>query len=80
MKYLTNIVKNITIILEKQMPKELPKPMGRWAIENCNKKTDNKIDLSNEDHCGPCGQYALSKTVGGQKSPLPLPTGGIPPP
>jgi hypothetical protein len=23
---------------------------------------NNKIDLSNEDHCGPCGQYALSKT------------------
>ncbi len=21
----------------------------------------NKIDLSNEDHCGPCGQYALEK-------------------
>ena len=61
MKYLKNILKNITSILEKQMPKELPKPMGRWTIENCNKKTDNKIDLSNEDHCGPCGQYALTK-------------------
>ena len=23
---------------------------------------DNKIDLSNEDHCGPCGQYILDKT------------------
>jgi hypothetical protein len=22
---------------------------------------NNKIDLSNEDHCGPCGQYALQK-------------------
>ena len=22
---------------------------------------DDKIDLSNEDHCGPCGQYALEK-------------------
>jgi len=22
---------------------------------------NNKIDLSNEDHCGPCGQYALEK-------------------
>jgi hypothetical protein len=62
MKYLTNIIKNIKTIIEKQMPKEIPKPMGRWSIEDCNKKTDNKIDLSNEDHCGPCGQYALSKT------------------
>ena len=23
---------------------------------------NNKIDLSNEDHCGPCGQYILNKT------------------
>ena len=22
---------------------------------------NQKIDLSNEDHCGPCGQYALEK-------------------
>jgi hypothetical protein len=22
---------------------------------------NNKIDLSNEDHCGPCGQYVLEK-------------------
>jgi len=43
------------------MPKELPKPAGRWNIDYCNKKINNKIDLSNEDHCGPCGQYALTK-------------------
>jgi len=43
------------------MRKEIPKKLGRWNIENCNKKIDNKIDLSNEDHCGPCGQYALEK-------------------
>jgi len=41
--------------------KELQKPMGRWNIDYCNKKINNKIDLSNEDHCGPCGQYALTK-------------------
>jgi len=75
MKYLTNIIKNIKTIIEKQIPKEISKPMGRWSIEDCNKKTDNKIDLSNEDHCGPCGQYALTK-VGGQKSP---PSGSPPP-
>jgi hypothetical protein len=23
---------------------------------------NHKIDLSNEDHCGPCGQYILDKT------------------
>jgi hypothetical protein len=53
-KYITNIIK-------KFIPKEVPKPVGRWRIENCNTQMNNKIDLSNEDHCGPCGQYALEK-------------------
>ena len=35
--------------------------LGRWNIDYCYKKINNKIDLSNEDHCGPCGQYALTK-------------------
>ena len=54
MKYLTTIIKKI-------LPKELPKPVGRWNIDYCNVKTNKKVDLSNEDHCGPCGQYALQK-------------------
>ena len=52
MKYITNIIK-------KFISKELPKPVGRWRIESCNIQMNHKIDLSNEDHCGPCGQYAL---------------------
>jgi hypothetical protein len=54
MKYITTIIKRI-------FSKELPKPMGRWRIENCNVQMNKKIDLSNEDHCGPCGQYVLKK-------------------
>jgi hypothetical protein len=49
-----NIIKNL-------IPKELPKPVGRWKVEECNIKMSHKVDLSNEDHCGPCGQYALEK-------------------
>ena len=45
----------------KLISKDLPKPLGRWKIENCTNKINNKIDLSNEDHCGPCGQYAIKK-------------------
>lgn len=33
--------------------------LGRWAIDSCDKKTNAKIDMSNEDHCGPCGQYIM---------------------
>jgi hypothetical protein len=54
-------MKHITTFLKKLLPKELPKPVGRWRIENCNKQMNHKVDLSNEDHCGPCGQYALEK-------------------
>ena len=54
MKYIINL-------FSKLLPKELPKPIGRWKIEDCNIKINNKIDLSNEDHCGPCGQYAKTK-------------------
>lgn len=54
-------MKFITTIFKKLFPQELPKPVGRWGLEQCNVRTNSKIDLSNEDHCGPCGQYALTK-------------------
>lgn len=44
----------------KKLLKEIPKPVGRWKIEKCDKTRDKKIDLANEDHCGPCGQYVKS--------------------
>jgi len=55
MKYITNFFK-------KFISKDISKPVGRWRTESCNKQMAHKIDLSNEDHCGPCGQYALEKT------------------
>lgn len=45
------IIKNI---LQKS---NLKPPLGRWNIETCSKKLNYKIDLANEDHCGPCGKY-----------------------
>jgi hypothetical protein len=44
------------------MTKRVKSPLGRWNIDYCDIKTNNKIDLSNEDHCGPCGQYIITKT------------------
>ena len=55
-------MKFIITVLKKIIPKEVPKPLGRWKLEQCSLQMNNKIDLSNEDHCGPCGQYALEKT------------------
>ena len=39
------------------------KVLGRWNLDDCDKKINSKIDLSNEDHCGPCGQYRIDKIV-----------------
>ena len=50
-------------MLWKRVPKEVPNPVGRWKRETCDTKTGKKIDLSNEDHCGPCGQYNVAVVV-----------------
>jgi hypothetical protein len=55
-------MKFIRTILNKFITND-KKVLGRWSIESCDKKMNSKIDLSNEDHCGPCGQYALNKTI-----------------
>jgi len=55
MKFIKNIFQKVI--------KEDKKVLGRWSIEYCDKKMNNKIDLSNEDHCGPCGQYILDKKI-----------------
>jgi hypothetical protein len=53
MKFISNIIKRFI--------KPEKKALGRWNLDYCDKKVNNKIDLSNEDHCGPCGQYILDK-------------------
>lgn len=53
MKFIRNLLKYFV--------HEVPKPLGRWRMEECDKKTNYKIDCSNEDHCGPCGQYIAQK-------------------
>jgi hypothetical protein len=53
MKFIKNIIQKFV--------KKDKKVLGRWNIDYCDKKMNNKIDLSNEDHCGPCGQYILDK-------------------
>lgn len=44
-----------TKFVHRFFPKEKP-VLGRWAIDYCYDKMNHKIDWSNEDHCGPCGQ------------------------
>ena len=65
-----NIILHILNLLKIKNHK-LP-PLGRWNIETCNKRLNNKIDLANEDHCGPCGKYIYEKTVNIDKKHKPL--------
>jgi len=39
---------NIFKVIEQKVP------LGRWGINTCQNKINTKVDLSNEDHCGPC--------------------------
>ena len=54
-------MKIIINLIKKYFYKEPLKPLGRWNIDYCNNKMNKKVDLSNEDHCGPCGQYIIDK-------------------
>ena len=49
------------MMIKNFLPKKLSKPVGRWSNDYCYTKTNKKIDFSNEDHCGPCGQNLLNK-------------------
>ena len=62
-------MKNIIFHIQKIFVKTYkPPPLGRWNLETCNKKINKKIDLANEDHCGPCGnKYFLPITTKDEK-------------
>jgi len=53
----------LSVFKSKLFKEPLNPPLGRWQVEKCNIKINNKIDLSNEDHCGPCGQYIINKNI-----------------
>jgi len=61
-------MKFVKNIFSRYFLRERVKPLGRWNLDYCNKKMNQKIDLSNEDHCGPCGQYMKTKMVDSEPS------------
>ena len=46
-------------ILRRITQKNIPLPLGRWKLESCHQKINQKIDSSNEDHCGTCANGAI---------------------
>lgn len=59
----SSTMKFVKNVFSRYFLKERMKPLGRWNLDYCNQKMNQKIDLSNEDHCGPCGQYIKTKIV-----------------
>ncbi len=58
-KYRMNRVRSI---IQRILPNDIPRtPNGRWKLEYCDRKLNYKVGLSNEDNCGACNQYALTK-------------------
>jgi hypothetical protein len=55
MKYIRNLIQRI---LQNDLPRT---PTGRWNLEYCDIKLNYKVGLSNEDNCGVCSQYAVTK-------------------
>ena len=53
MRFIVNILRRLFQLEQKKI-------LGRWNIDYNTKIVNNKIDLSNEDHCGPCGQYIIN--------------------
>jgi len=68
MKYMLNFIIRFRTY-KNMLVKEPPKLLGRWGLEKCNIQIGRKADLANEDHCGPCGQYAVQK-LKTEKSPV----------
>lgn len=52
-------MKTVIDFVKRLFSKDAAKPIGRWNVENCSARIKNKIDLSNMDHCGPCGQNSI---------------------
>lgn len=46
-------------ILHRINQKNIPLPLGRWKLESCHQKINQKIDSSNEDHCGTCANGVI---------------------
>ena len=51
----------ISVIRNSFLP-ETRISLGRWNTSYATTSINSKVDLANEDHCGPCGQYILEKT------------------
>ena len=58
-----NPFKILIAVIKNTRQKDTKTMLGRWNTVHTRSSLNTKIDLSNEDHCGPCGQYILAKNT-----------------
>lgn len=61
---ITTVVNFIKRITEKERPLTL----GRWNTGLSQQQIIRRIELANEDHCGPCGGENIKKINKSQKN------------
>ena len=49
------LIQNIIITIKNRLFKETYIPNGRWCQNVSQSQLIRRIELANEDHCGPCG-------------------------
>tara|TARA_Y100000816_G_C26029906_1_gene539110 strand:+ start:506 stop:697 length:192 start_codon:yes stop_codon:yes gene_type:complete len=55
------MIKIVYNVIRNSFKPDVKIRLGRWGAITDNMALDLRIDRSNEDHCGPCGQYAIEK-------------------
>lgn len=62
MSFFKNMLYKLKNDLKTKLSSKSPvQQLGRWKLDYCDKKIGNKVNLTNEDHCGPCGSYTLNR-------------------
>jgi hypothetical protein len=54
------VFEKVVAVVNKMWRRYPPLVMGRWRPVN-EDNVHRKVDLSNQDHCGPCGNTALAR-------------------
>ena len=62
MQFIKIITTNLVNIITKRFI-EKPKIFGRWNREISQSQLIRRIELANEDHCGPCGGAEIKKIL-----------------
>jgi hypothetical protein len=52
-----NSVQSLVKKINKVFVNDTRHYLGRWRIDYCEKRLENKVGWTNEDHCGTCSRF-----------------------